>query len=399
MYLSGEFFCIFFFLFLLDTPSEKSYFCPKPETMETMKNFFRSALSAPFAAALLGASVFVSCDDVFPDRPEKTSRTGSICLRFAPVPSLPASRAASAALDTNAFLLTVSDAAGHHIYDGTYGSAPSTLVTAPGSYQIDVRSCIFEEPLFDKPQYGDSQVIVVEAGKTAHVTLDCVQVNSGVRLRTDPSFLAAYPAGVLLLRSDAGRLIYGYTEKRIAYFKPGAVSLVLNEGTQEQTLLTRQLAAQEVLTLRVSAAGQDGSAAGKVSIQVDTSRIWLWDDFTIGGGGSEEHAFSVPEARERAGAADVWVYGYIVGGDLSSSNCSWEAPFKSRTNLVIAAKSSCRDREQCLSVQLSKGDIRDALNLVDHPELLGRQVFFKADIVEAYYGLPGLQNLSGFRLN
>jgi hypothetical protein len=50
-------------------------------------------------------------------------------------------------------------------------------------------------------------------------------------------------------------------------------------------------------------------------------------------------------------------------------------------------------------VQLQQGDIRDALNLVDNPELLGRQVFLKGNIVPSYYGLPGLQGLSEYALS
>ena len=49
-----------------------------------------------------------------------------------------------------------------------------------------------------------------------------------------------------------------------------------------------------------------------------------------------------------------------------------------------------------MSVQLLKGDIRDALNLVDNPELLGRKVYMKGDIVESYYGIPGIKNITDF---
>ena len=96
------------------------------------------------------------------------------------------------------------------------------------------------------------------------------------------------------------------------------------------------------------------------------------------------------------GAVDVWVYGYIVGGDLSSSRCSFDGPFSSRTNIVLASKSSCRDKQSCLSVQLAKGDVRDALNLVDHPENLGRKIYLKGDIVASYYGIEGLQGVSEY---
>ena len=99
------------------------------------------------------------------------------------------------------------------------------------------------------------------------------------------------------------------------------------------------------------------------------------------------------------GEKDVWVYGYIVGGDLSSSKCSFDGPFSSRTNLVIASKSTFRDKMPCISVQLQKGDFRDMLNLVDHEDNLGRQVFLKGDIVESYFGITGIQNLSDVELN
>ena len=51
-----------------------------------------------------------------------------------------------------------------------------------------------------------------------------------------------------------------------------------------------------------------------------------------------------------------------------------------------------------MSVQLSSGAIRDALNLVDNPGLLGTQVWIKGDIVAAYYGIPGIQSISEYSL-
>ena len=88
----------------------------------------------------------------------------------------------------------------------------------------------------------------------------------------------------------------------------------------------------------------------------------------------------------------------IVGGDLSSSGTKMNtsAPFDSNTHLTIAERSSIKDKASCLSVELKKGDIRDALNLKDHPENLGMQVFLCGDIVEAYYGIPGLKSLTEY---
>jgi hypothetical protein len=197
--------------------------------------------------------------------------------------------------------------------------------------------------------------------------------------------------------------MYSYSEKRFAYFPPGKVSLVLSDGGSDKTLLTRDLAARDMLTLDigVAAASPAGSDRNSISIQVDTTLNWRSEQFTIGGddekGKDPDGALSVSQAKENVGAEECWVYGYIVGGDLSSSKASFKGPFSSRTNVVIAARAGTKDREACLSVQLQKGEIRDALNLVDHPENLGRAVFLQGDIVASYYGLPGLQNLTDFR--
>ena len=159
-----------------------------------------------------------------------------------------------------------------------------------------------------------------------------------------------------------------------------------------------------MLTLDISVATPSspaGTPAGGISIQVDTTLNYRTEDFTIGGGTPKgkdpDDALSVPEAKDRIGTASVWVYGYIVGGDLSSTKASFKGPFSSRTNLVLASRAGTTDRSACLSVQLQKGELRDALNLVDHPENLGRAVLLQGDIVAAYYGLPGLQGLSAFQ--
>ena len=86
----------------------------------------------------------------------------------------------------------------------------------------------------------------------------------------------------------------------------------------------------------------------------------------------------------------------MVGGDLTSASISFDEPFKSNANIAIASRASVSDKDACLSVQLLKGDVRDALNLVDNPELLGRKVYMKGDIVESYYGIPGIKNITDF---
>ena len=279
-------------------------------------------------------------------------------------------------------------------YEGLYGACPESLSLPSGSYTVSVISEEFEKPAFSRPQFGDEQCVVVPSGGSINVRLVCSQTN--------PGFLFSYPDGVLILKSSTGRIVYGYSEKRVAYFKPGDVSLVLNQGTTDQVLMTRTLNAKEVLELKVGVSGESQSSAGSMSVVVDTTRTWLKGEYIIGGensGGADvSAALTVTDARNSVGSESVWVSGYIVGGDLTSSSASFKKPFNSRTNLLIGPRSTTSDRNSCMSVQLPTGELRDALNLVDHPSLLGRKVYLRGDIVEAYYGLPGIKNITEYEL-
>lgn len=365
-----------------------SYFCTKPNF--TMKRTIESLL----LAATLATS---SCNLLF-DSPETVK--GGIRIVFAST-GYPLTKASAVSMpDTNSFILTVTDVSGNTIYHGTYGEAPETILADPGTYTIMAESCLFSEPIFDRPQYGDTQIVTVTAGETTMVTLNCVQINCGIKLNINPNFLTRYPDGVLFVKSPTGKLMYSYSEKRIAYFQPGNISVILSDSGNDVTLFSRALNSQQVLSVNISAGNGSVSSGGGISVQVDTSRTWLTEYYTIGnnqsGGTGVQNAWSVAEARKNSGKTEVWVYGYIVGGDLSSSKCSFKGPFSSKTNLVIAAKSSCTDKASCLSVQLAKGNIRDEINLVDHPDHLKKQIFLKGDIVSSYYGIPGIQSLTEY---
>ena len=185
----------------------------------------------------------------------------------------------------------------------------------------------------------------------------------------------------------------------------------MESGDTGTTIYTADIGRGEIMTLKLDVAENltkvDPVTAAGITIYVDTlrtrtSREFAWDGSTAGDSGPSDAlpagSVSVAQASGMAGSSGVWVCGYIVGGDLTSSGCSFEGPFSSRTNLAIADTPSCSERERCMSVQLAVGDIRNALNLVDNPSNLGRRVYLKGDVVEAYYRLPGLQKLSEYRL-
>lgn len=306
--------------------------------------------------------------------------------------------------DTSEFWLKVMDSDGGTVYEGKFGDSPESLLVSPGSYTVNVVSGPFEKPAFSAPQYGDEQVVVVPSGGVGVVNLVCSQLNSGIRLRVSKEFLSVYPDGVLFLKSSEGKLMYGYSETRIAYFNPGPVSLVLSSGGVDKVLMTRTLLSCEIMTLKIAVKSGSGQSAsvGDLSVAVDTSRCWIEDSYVIGDesskGDSSSSAMTVAQAMGSVGAKDVWVCGYIVGGNLTSASASFSEPFTSKTNLLLGPRSSSSSRSACMSVHLPAGSVRDGLNLVDNPHLLGRKVYLKGDVEASYFGLTGLKNTSEYQL-
>ncbi len=304
--------------------------------------------------------------------------------------------------DTNDFILSVTAPDGSVVYYGAYGESPEVISVPSGSCGVSVRSEEFSEPKFSAPQYGDDQCIIVPSGELVDVALDCSMLNCGIMLKFGSDVPDAYSTGVFCLRADEGELLYGYSEDRIAYFLPGNVSVVLqDEATEEEeVLMTRNLAAKEILTVSLSVAAE--SSSGITTMQLDTTKIWVEESCVIGEevekGTDISNALSVSEAKANVGKSGVWVYGYIVGGDLSSSatGISFSPPFSKNTNFAIAARASVTEKSSCLSVQLPSGSIRDALNLVDHPELVGTQVYLKGTIDGSYFNLVGVKSLKDY---
>lgn len=346
------------------------------------------------------AAVASACDDfgLAPDSPQQGKLTWTLDGNAL-------TKADAELPDTNDFLLTIRDAEGSVLYDGTYGDSPEFLQVEPGTYTLSIRSIAFTAPAFSRPQYGDDQVVLIPAGETVNVTLRCVLLNAGIRLRISPDFLTAFPGGVLYLKQEQTSLKYLYNEKRIAYLKPDNASLVLYNEGKDQTLLTRRLQAREILNLGVQVARSGGQ--GQLEVAVDTSKVWTQDNFVIGGdnssgggeGREEPDAISVSEVSKHIGEKGVWVYGYIVGGDLTSAGNSIKtAGISKATHLALADRSSITSKASCLAVELPKGAVRDALNLVEHPGLIGKRVYVKGDLVAGYFGTRGMKSTSDYVL-
>ena len=330
---------------------------------------------------------------------------GYLCVSFDPVGN-EITRSSVSIPDTSDFMLTISRSDGGLVYEGLFGNCPESLPVSPGSYIVKAVSEEFTRPAFDSPQFGDEQCVVVKSASKVAVHLVCTQLNAGIDLDISPDFLMYCPEAALFLKSAAGKLMYSYSEKRTAFFPPGELSLVMTSGGVDETLLVREMKASDMLVLKISVAGDSVDETSSLTMAVDTARVWIHDEYVIGGSpgsggsssGKDSDVMTVAQAMSSVGKEDVWVSGYIVGGDLTSASASFGQPFKSRTNILVGPKSSTVDRNACVSVQLPAGDVRESLNLVDNPGLLRSRVKLRGDIVESYYGLVGIKNVSEFVL-
>ena len=347
------------------------------------------------ARILLGLAaalpVLSSCQGLFGER------QGLIRISFLQDVGILYTKAADDIPRPDDFLLTVSSSDGNIIYEGRFGDSPEELAVSPGNYTVSAMSCEFDEPAYDKPVFGDTRIVAVGAGETVSVELCCRQLNCGLRLLVDDSFIGLFPDAELLLEGPGGSLRQDYGETRTAFFMPGTISVYAAESGMKQPLFSRTLKEQQILSVNISASV--GGASGGISLQIDTSRVRFTENYLYGGGDASEieNAMGVMQARESAGEEDVWVYGYIVGVATSTGKISFDAPFEKDTNIVLGLRSTTDDKDYCLTVELKSGAIRDGLNLMAHPDYLGRQVYIKGDLVSAYYGIPGLKNVSEYQ--
>lgn len=122
------------------------------------------------------------------------------------------------------------------------------------------------------------------------------------------------------------------------------------------------------------------------------------------GDGSKDSPYDLQSAIDNQGATgSYWTKAYIVGAvdDGSGSGISitddsrFTGPFSVSSNLLIAATSSETSYANCLPVQLPVGTVRTALNLVDNPDHLGKEVFLYGTL-ETYFGVAGIKNVTEY---
>ena len=98
--------------------------------------------------------------------------------------------------------------------------------------------------------------------------------------------------------------------------------------------------------------------------------------------GTKDDPFGVNDIAGISGQSSVWIRGYVAGAEAGASTMSVGSDKPSRSNILLASKANEYRPDKCIRVELAdNSDIQARLNIVDHPDLVGKKVLLHADIV------------------
>jgi len=162
--------------------------------------------------------------------------------------------------------------------------------------------------------------------------------------------------------------------------------------------------AQVIVTYQPAAAGDHTasltfSSAGAANVV----KALNGKAFAMAGNGTIDNPFTVSDVIALANSLGIaqkyWVKGAIVGSAGGGSNgvltsVATAAPF-SNTSLAIADNAQQTSLALMVPVQLPLGDVRTALNLLDNPANLGRNVKVYGTL-EAFFTTSGVRNVTEY---
>jgi len=139
-------------------------------------------------------------------------------------------------------------------------------------------------------------------------------------------------------------------------------------------------------------------------VEMDNERLNGGSAGDAQGTGTFEDPYNAAAGIVNQGENNVWVEGFIVGvyetqdgsgTPLDDFAPSFTAPFNTPFNIIIADTDNETNISNCLIIQLSAGEIRDVVNLVDNEVNLGKSVKFIGNLT-SYFGESGLKDLTGY---
>ncbi|MBK5195623.1 MAG: fimbrillin family protein [Proteiniphilum sp.] len=112
--------------------------------------------------------------------------------------------------------------------------------------------------------------------------------------------------------------------------------------------------------------------------------------------GSKTDPYTVAQAIINQGKEDVWVKGYIVGAfDGTINKFVTDTTGQVTTNVALADLATETEIANMLPVNITLTSLKNALNIADNPDNIGRPVMIKGDLA-AYYSVPGLRETTDY---
>lgn len=191
----------------------------------------------------------------------------------------------------------------------------------------------------------------------------------------------------------------------VALSGDGAAAFTVSPSTLTPTNGTLTDAAVEIIYNPATAGDHVASLTFSSAGAADVVKTLTGKAFSMSGDGTADRPFTVGDVismnNSLGNTQKYWVKGYIVGsagggtgGVLTS--VATVAPF-SPSALAIAASATETSLAAMVPVQLPVGDVRAALNLLDNPAQLGKEVRLYGTL-EAYFTAPGVKNVTEYAI-
>ena len=141
-------------------------------------------------------------------------------------------------------------------------------------------------------------------------------------------------------------------------------------------------------TIKVTQKGKDSSGVpGPGDNEPPTDKIL----------GTYEKPISLIEALNVDNSAKPWAWvkavivGYVNGKTYADGATFGADGCEVNTNIIIAGSASANNPDNCMPVQLPSGALRTGLNVMDHPELIGKGVIIYGQL-DIYFSVPGIKS-------
>lgn len=304
------------------------------------------------------------------------------------------------------YWLTISGPESYQV-ERTLGTETTVKNLAAGEYTVTLRSHrTYTLPAYGLPVYGASVTKNLLADRPTPFTLECTQINTGIRFVFDKSVTDYYSnpvATVTDANSQALSLAPEDEGAKIAYFDPGTLRVSLKDDNNPEIPIGGasykeiEVEARHLWTITLRTSNQSGNTVD-MQVTVDDMVTDKEVDLGVGkvtGTGLAESPFSVASAINAMPASGVWVEGYVLGSTTLTR--------AGEDNLVLGADpESAIDRG--IVAEISVDRIRTDMQLPPDADLKGLRVAIKGNVTgkAEHFDSPAfaaITNVSQYSLN